>query len=324
LGHDKCSRSTEQNYQDNFILDYQPILNEIHEEVLPVISNGKIADYIPKLSSVPLEKFGMAVHTLDGELYKVGDAQENFSIQSISKAYTVPLALKFTGEKTILDRVGREPSGTPFNSLVQLEYENGTPRNPFINAGALVLVDILLSYSKNAAQNTLEFARKCANNDMVDFDSEVAASEKRTGYRNAALANFLKSCGNLDNDVQEVLDTYYLQCSLQMNCLDLAKSFLFLANHGTSPWSGKQILTKSQAKRVNSLMLTCGTYDAVGDFAYRVGLPGKSGVGGGIIALIPEKLCVSVWSPGLNSNGNSLAGTLALELFTTKTGMSIF
>ena len=305
-------------------MDYQQILEEIHTEVKPVITQGKVADYIPKLAAVPLNKFGMAVQTLDGKLFSVGDADEYFSIQSISKAHTLILALQFVGENNLLKRVGREPSGNPFNSLVQLEYENGIPRNPFINAGAMVLVDIILSHSKDAVQTILKFVRDRSNNQNIDFDKEVAASEKSTGFRNAALANFLKSYGNLENDVEDVLDIYFSQCSLSMNCIDLARSFMILANHGLSPWSGKQIISKSQAKRINSLMLTCGTYDAVGDFAYRVGLPGKRGVGGGIVALIPGRLCVAVWSPGLNSSGNSLAGTQALELFTTKTGKSIF
>ena len=305
-------------------MEYQQILEEIHEEVKPFIELGKVADYIPKLAAVPKNKFGMAVQTLDGKLFTIGDAHEHFSIQSISKAYTLTLALQFAGEETLWKRVGREPSGNPFNSLVQLEYENGIPRNPFINAGALVLVDVILSHSKDAGQTILNFVRERSDNPDIHFDMEVAASEKSTGFRNAALANFLKSYGNLHNKVEDVLDTYFLQCSLHMNCIDLARSFLVLANHGLSPWSGQQIVTKSQAKRINSLMLTCGTYDAVGDFAYRVGLPGKSGIGGGIAAFIPGRLCATVWSPGLNSNGNSLAGTLALELFTTKTGMSIF
>ncbi len=305
-------------------MDIKAILKEIHKEVQPVIPDGMVADYIPKLAAVPKEKFGMAVQTLDGDLFTIGDARENFSIQSISKAYTLTLALQFIGENRLWKRVGREPSGNPFNSLVQLEYENGIPRNPFINAGALVIVDIILSNSKNLKQSLLNFVRQRSDNPEIKFDAEVAASEKETGYRNSALANFLKSYGNLENDVDAVLNAYFLQCSLSMNCVDLAKSFMMLANHGLSPWSGKQILTSSQAKRINSLMLTCGTYDAVGDFAYRVGLPGKSGIGGGITAFIPGKLSVCVWSPGLNSHGNSLAGTLALELFTTKTGMSIF
>ncbi len=305
-------------------MDFKSILHEIQTEVSPVIPEGQVANYIPKLAAVSRDKFGMVVQTLDGEMYTIGNAKEYFSIQSISKAYTLTLALQFVGEKNLWKRVGREPSGNPFNSLVQLEYENGIPRNPFINAGALILVDIILSHSKDAGQTILDFVRARADNPKIDYDIEVAESEKSTGFRNAALANFLKSYGNLENSVEDVLDTYFLQCSLSMNCIDLARSFMILANHGKSPWSGKEVLTKSQAKRINSLMLTCGTYDAVGDFAYRVGLPGKSGIGGGIAAFIPEKLSVAVWSPGLNSSGNSLAGTLALELFTTKTGMSIF
>lgn len=305
-------------------MDYQQILEEIHTEVKPIIGQGKVADYIPKLATVPLNKFGMAVQTLDGKLFSVGDADEYFSIQSISKVYTLILALQFVGENNLFKRIGREPSGNPFNSLVQLEYENGIPRNPFINAGAMVLVDIILSHSKNAWQTILKFARDRSDNQDINFDKEVAASEKSIGFRNAALANFLKSYRNLENDVENVLDIYFSQCSLSMNCIDLTRSFMILANHGLSPWSGKQIITMSQAKRISSLMLTCGTYDAVGDFAYRVGLPGKSGVGGGIVAFLPGRLCVAVWSPGLNSSGNSLAGTHALELFTTKTGMSIF
>ena len=280
-------------------MDYQQILEEIHTEVKPVITQGKVADYIPKLAAVPLNKFGMAVQTLDGKLFSVGDADEYFSIQSISKAHTLILALQFVGENNLLKRVGREPSGNPFNSLVQLEYENGIPRNPFINAGAMVLVDIILSHSKDAVQTILKFVRDRSNNQNIDFDKEVAASEKSTGFRNAALANFLKSYGNLENDVEDVLDIYFSQCSLSMNCIDLARSFMILANHGLSPWSGKQIISKSQAKRINSLMLTCGTYDAVGDFAYRVGLPGKRGVGGGSVWLSGRPASIPVEIPWL-------------------------
>jgi glutaminase len=310
------------NNADN--MNYQNILDEISNEVKQLITKGRVADYIPKLAGVPLNKFGMAVQTLAGETYSAGDAEEDFSIQSISKIYCLTLALQFAGEEEIWRRIGRDPSGNSFNSLIQLEYEYGIPRNPLINAGALVLVDIILSHLKDAEHRILEFVREQSNNNNINFDMEVAASEKSAGYRNAALANFLKSFHNLDNKVEDVLQTYFLLCSLCMNCIDLAKSFLIFANHGLSPWSGKQILTKSQAKRINALMLTCGTYDTVGDFAYRVGLPGKSGVGGGIVALLPGRLSVTVWSPGLNASGNSLAGIKALELFSTKTGMSIF
>jgi glutaminase len=305
-------------------VDYQKILEEIFEEIKPFINKGKIADYIPILARVPLERFGMAVQVLKGNTFFVGDALESFSIQSISKAYTLILALQLIGEGNLLKRIGREPSGNSFNSLVQLEYENGIPRNPFVNAGALVLADIIISHTKDADQTILDFVRDLSDNQNIHVDVKVAESEKQTGFRNAALANFLKSYGNLENDVETVLDVYFHQCALSMSCVDLCKSFSTLANHGQSPLSGKQILTPSQAKRINALMLTCGTYDAVGDFAYRVGLPGKSGVGGGIAAFIPGRLSITAWSPGLNKSGNSLAGTLALEWFTTKTGMSIF
>lgn len=304
-------------------MDYQGLIDEIAVEVRPVLSEGRVADYIPVLASVSKEKFGMAVLTIDGGLYCTGDAMESFSIQSISKVYTLTLALTFVGE-SLWRRVGREPSGTAFNSLVQLEQEQGIPRNPFINAGAIVLADVVRAKEADAKGALLAFVRERANNRNIRFDDDVARSEAITGYRNRALANFIKSFGNLDHSVDQVLDLYFHQCAIAMSCVDLARSVLFLANQGRCPWTAKQILTPSLTKRVNATMLTCGTYDAAGDFAYRVGIPGKSGVGGGIVALIPDRLAVAVWSPGLNEKGNSLAGTLALELLTTKTRISIF
>ncbi len=304
-------------------MNYQRVLDEIIEEVRPCLEEGAVADYIPMLAAVPKSKFGMAVQTTDGQSFRAGDADENFSVQSISKVYTLTLALKYEGD-ALWQRVGREPSGTPFNSLVQLEYENGIPRNPFINAGAIVIADIVRSRAPDCRQTLLDFVRARSDNPSIECDPDVARSERQHGYRNAALANFIKSFGNLENDVEDVLDFYFYQCSLSMSCLDLAKAVAYLANGGRCPWSGEQVLSASQAKRINAVMLTCGTYDAVGDFAFRVGMPGKSGVGGGIVAVIPGRLSVAVWSPGLNPKGNSLAGTQALELFTTKTGISIF
>lgn len=304
-------------------MDYQAVIDEIREETRQVLSEGRVADYIPALASADKRKFGMAVQTIDGGLYYTGDARENFSIQSISKVYTLTLALTTIGER-LWRRVGREPSGTAFNSLVQLEQEQGIPRNPFINAGAIVVADIICANQANAKDALLSFVRKCADNPDIAFDDDVARSEALTGYRNRALANFIKSFDNLEGDVDAVLDFYFHQCAIAMTCVDLARSTLFLAGQGKCPWTGDRVLTPSLTKRVNAAMLTCGTYDAAGDFAYRVGMPGKSGVGGGIVALIPNRLSVAVWSPGLNEKGNSLAGTLALELFTTKTGISIF
>ncbi|MBT3338683.1 MAG: glutaminase [Anaerolineae bacterium] len=310
-------------------MNYSEILKEIYAEVQPLLTQGQVADYIPELAHIPPTKFGMAILTSEGEQFQIGEASEKFSIQSISKLFTLTLAMRLEGD-AIWQRIGREPSGTAFNSLVQLEYENGIPRNPFINAGALVVTDMILSHAcppgglDNAHETVLDFLRKLAQNAEIGFDLDVARSERSTGYRNIALANFIKSFGNLRNEPDKVLDAYFHHCSIAMTCSDLARAGLFLANKGRLPWNDEEIIKPNQAKYIKSLMLTCGTYDSVGDFAYRVGLPGKSGVGGGILAVMPGEFSVCVWSPRLNENGNSLAGTKALELLTTLTGISVF
>jgi glutaminase len=303
--------------------DYQEILETIHAEVRPLLRKGKVAGYIPELSKVSPDQFGMAVYGLDGRTWSVGDAATKFSLQSITKLFALALAFAREGD-AIWQRVGREPSGNPFNSLVQLEYERGIPRNPFINAGALVITDILASRYVQAEIAVLQFAQQLADNQRIDFDFAVAQSEERTANRNAAIAYFMKDFGNLHNAVETVIGAYCRQCSITMTCEELAKAGAFLAAHGTIPWSGAKILDASPSKRLNALMLTCGTYDAAGDFAYQVGLPAKSGVGGGILALLPGEASVAVWSPGLDAAGNSLAGTYALERFTTLTARSIF
>jgi len=304
-------------------MSFQAVLEEIHQEIQPFLDEGEVADYIPELSRQSPHRFGMAVQTIDRKVFSVGDAREKFSIQSISKVFALTLAMKLKGEG-LWRRTGREPSGNPFNSLVQLEYENGIPRNPFINAGALVVTDVIASCMGDACQGMVEFVRRLSGQADVDFDLTVAQSERACGHLNIALANFLKSFGNLENDPDLVIDAYFHHCSLSMSCVELSSACLYLANGGVSPVSEELITTTSQTKYINSLLLTCGTYDAVGDFAYRVGLPGKSGVGGGIVAVMPGQFSVCVWSPGLDLHGNSLAGVKALELFTTKTGLSIF
>lgn len=305
------------------IMNYQAILEDIYQEVRPLIGKGKVADYIPALARVRPDQFAMTVVTLDGKEYIVGNAESRFSIQSISKVYTLAQVFSKQGD-AIWQRVGREPSGNPFNSLVQLEHEYGFPRNPFINAGALVITDMLLEEFNDPHKEVLKFIRTLTGNSTIDFDNEVAASERKNGHLNASVVNFLKSHHNIKGDVEEVLELYFHHCSVNMNVRELAHSFLFLANHGIIPDKNEIILSKSQAKRLNALMLTCGMYDEAGDFAFRVGLPGKSGVGGGIAAIIPGELSVAVWSPALNEKGNTLAGMQALELFTTKTGISVF
>ena len=303
--------------------DYPQILDDIAAEVRPHRGAGRVADYIPALAAEPRERFGRAVAGIDGQEFGVGDCDLRFSVQSISKVFTLTLALRALGAG-LWDRIGREPSGNPFNSLVQLEYEHGIPRNPFINAGALVVIDCLMDACADPKAAILEFVRETAGSDDIDFDRDVAASEAEWGFRNRALANFLKSFGNLRNDVDGVLDIYFHHCALAMSCRELARAFQHLSNRGISPRTGAVVTTPRQTKRINSLMLTCGLYDAVGNFAFRVGIPGKSGVGGGIAAVIPGALATCVYSPGLDESGNSLCGTLALELFTTRTAISIF
>ncbi|SDD00991.1 glutaminase [Williamwhitmania taraxaci] len=304
-------------------MDYQRLLDEIYVEVKPLLAKGKVADYIPALAEVNPSSFGMAVVTLDGSVFSVGDAYNPFSIQSISKVFNLVLAFSRLGD-AIWDRVGREPSGNAFNSLLQLEYEAGIPRNPFINAGAIVVADMLCELYPNAEDDLIRFVREVANNPEINYDLRVAQSERETGNRNFALGYFMKSFGNIHMPIERVMDFYFKQCSMSMNCVDLGRSFLMLANHGIVSHSGERVLTVSQTKRLSSLLLTSGLYNEAGEFAFRVGLPAKSGVGGGIAAIIPQKLSVVVWSPGLNTYGNSLAGIQALELFTTKSGISIF
>ena len=283
---------------------------------------GRVADYIPALATVDPDAFGMALATVEGEIYGVGDCERPFSIQSISKLFTLALVLAEGGDG-LWQGVGREPSGNPFNSLVQLEVEQGIPRNPFINAGALVVTDRLQTRTGDAAEAVLAFLRAESGNPRVQTDPQVAASEAEYGHRNAALAHFIASYGNLYNPVPDVLAEYYAHCSITATCRDLALAGRFLARHGLRA-DGSRFLSRSEAKRVNAVMLTCGTYDAAGEFAYRVGLPGKSGVGGGILAIIPGRAAVCAWSPALDQAGNSVAALAALDTFTTASGLSIF
>jgi glutaminase len=308
------------------MLTYQDVLNDIYQKIEPILNEGKVADYIPALAQVNPEQFAMSITLFNGSSYHVGCSDEKFSIQSISKVFTFTKALSIYS-KDLYERVGKEPSGNPFNSLVQLEYENGIPRNPFINAGAIVVTDTLINKYKTLDATYGEvsgFIKEISDNKNIDFDENVWLSEIKHGHRNLALANLMKSFNNLDNNVDDVVKTYFKHCSITMSTKELSRAMLFLANHGTDPITNKKFITSSQTKRINSVMLTCGHYDASGDFAYHVGLPGKSGVGGGIVAVVPNVMSIAVFSPRLNSWGNSLAGTKALEIFTTKTNLSIF
>lgn len=302
----------------------QELLSHILYQVRPLIGKGKVADYIPALACISNDKLGIAIYTNDGEVIKAGDADEAFSIQSISKALSLTLAMQLYQPDEIWSRVGKEPSGQAFNSMIQLEVEQGIPRNPFINAGAIVVADMLQSRLAAPRQRLLDFTRKLSGDTHIVYDKVVAASEMQHSDRNAAIAYLMRSFGNFDNEVIPVLNNYFHACALKMSCVDLAKTFSYLANKGQSVHTGKQIIQPNQTKRLNALLATCGLYDGAGEFAFRVGMPGKSGVGGGIVAVIPGEMSIAVWSPELDKSGNSLAGTAALEMLSTELGRSIF
>lgn len=301
----------------------QTLLNEILDEVRPLIGQGKVANYIPALGGVRPDQLGIAVYGNNGEMHCAGDATTLFSIQSISKVFSLVQAIGHSGED-IWQRLGHEPSGQPFNSLVQLEFEQGRPRNPFINAGALVICDINQSRFAAPALSMRDFVRRLCGNPLIVSDSKVAESEYEHRSRNAAAAYLMKSFGNFQGDVETVLRSYFHHCALSMSCIDLARAFGFLANQGYCVHSGTQVLSARQTKQVNSIMATSGLYDEAGNFAYRVGLPGKSGVGGGIVAVVPGRFSVCVWSPELNAAGNSLVGMAALEKLTQRIEWSVF
>lgn len=304
-------------------VNYQAILDYIAEAVEPSFGKGKVADYIPALASVQPRKFGMTVQTIDGQRFSIGDTQEAFSIQSISKLFVLQLVMSHLGDM-VWTRVGKEPSGDRFNSLMKLEIEHGVPRNPFINAGAIATVDLLMGLKGDARYRIRNYLRYLAMDDSIDVNETVMKSEIEHAHINRAMANLMKAYGNIDNDIEELISTYCYQCALEMSCEDLAVAGLPLASGGYSTLQGDAMLSASQIKRINAVMLTCGMYDSVGSFAYRVGLPAKSGVGGGILAIIPGKMSIAVWSPELDACGNSYVGTQALELFSSMTHTSIF
>ena len=304
-------------------MDYQKIFSEIHAELEKIDDPGIVASYIPELGNVDPIKFGVHLTTVDDQHFGFGDSNEKFSIQSISKVLSLVMAYQLEHENLWL-RVGVEPPGTPFNSLLQLEYDAGIPRNPLINAGALVICDILVGKLNNPKVDFLEFVRKLAGNVNINYNSQVAESEKATSFRNAAAINLIKSFGNIKNDVNAILDLYAHLCSIEMTCKELSRTFMFFATDGIAPYSQERVISVSKSKRLNAMMQLCGFYDQAGEFSFKVGLPGKSGVGGGIVAILPDQYTIAVWSPKLNTKGNSYKGLKFLEMFTTKTGYSIF
>ncbi len=306
--------------------ELRTILDDIAADMAAEINRGAVADYIPPLACVSPDHFAMSIVDIDGNTTSAGDTDIPFSIQSISKVFSLTMALDSVGE-ALWSRVGREPSGSPFNSIVQLESEQGIPRNPFINSGAIVVTDALLGSHKpkSLPDAYLKFMRQITEDDTVHIDQDIAKSEQETGFRNFALGNYMRAFENIKHPVDVTLQTYFQFCSLSMTCLQLAKAGRYLISGGRLHCNTPQtILSGERTRRILALMMMCGHYDGSGEFAYRVGLPGKSGVSGGILAIAPGVASIAVWSPGLNERGNSKLGTMALERLVQKTGWSVF
>ncbi|MFN3998977.1 glutaminase [Algoriphagus sp.] len=304
-------------------MNYQQLIDEVYNEVKSANPRGKVADYIPELAKVDGEKFGIALVDLKGNVFGAGDFEEPFSIQSISKVHALTMVAHIFQSK-LWSRVNVEPSGNPFNSIAQLEFEKGIPRNPFINAGALVITDALTSKFDDPIAEVSKFINELVGKDCIKINQEVMDSELKHSERNIALGYFLKAYENFDNEVEDVVKTYVAHCAMEMSCVDLARSISFLANDGYSIYAKREIVPESYTRRINALMLTCGFYDEAGEYAFRVGLPGKSGVGGGVAAVMPHKFSIAVWSPELNEKGNSVKSIMALELLTDKLKFSLF
>ncbi|WP_170330084.1 glutaminase [Ruegeria arenilitoris] len=307
------------------IAKIQSALDDIASRMAGESDRGEVASYIPELSRVPLNQFGIAVAPLNGPPIFAGDADVPFSIQSISKVFALVVALGHVGA-TLWRRVGREPSGDPFNSIVQLEFERGKPRNPFINPGAIVVSDVILEHESGefGRHPVLELCRRLADAPDISVDEEVFASEVKTGDRNRALAYFMLAEGNIKGEVKKVTESYFRQCSIAMTCRQLAEATRFLASGGEGPDAEIAGVTPERTRRINALMMTCGCYDASGEVAFRIGLPCKSGVGGGVVAIAPSVGSIVAWSPGLDEKGNSVLALKAIEELAHGLGWSVF
>ncbi len=289
-------------------------------------AQGKSASYIPELSKVNPKQLGVVTVNIDGECWYSGDYQSNFTIQSISKVATLILAVMDRGEEYVFSKVGMEPTGDRFNSIIKLEtMRTAKPFNPLINAGAIAVTSMIAGQNTEDKLNRLiGFVKGLCHNNKIWFDEEVYKSESATGYRNRALANFMKDAGIIEGDVEEVLDLYFKQCSIKVNAVDIAMMGAVLAGDGVSPITGDKLMPRSIARLVKTFMVTCGMYDASGEFAVRVGLPAKSGVGGGIMATVPGRMGIGVFGPALDDKGNSAGGIKVLEYISNKLDLSIF
>ena len=287
---------------------------------------GNLASYIPALLRANPDDLGIAIVDLQGRKYFAGEYDKKFTIQSISKIVSLILALGDNGRENVFSKVNVEPTGDEFNSIVNLEKKDQKkPYNPMINAGAIVTTSLI--YGENQEdkfQRILDFIRKATNNPNVGFNEEVYISEKETGNRNRALAYFMKSNGMLDGNIEEILDLYFRQCSIEATAMDMAMFGSVLANDGITPWSNERLISRENCRIVKTIMVTCGMYDASGEFAVHVGIPAKSGVGGGILATVPRRFGIGIYGPALDKKGNSIGGTHVLKDLSEELELSIF
>lgn len=287
---------------------------------------GETANYIPELEKADVNDLGVYLIGLDGQEYGAGNYEKKFTIQSISKVLVLTLALMDNGADKVFDKIGVEATGDPFNSIVRLEVKNlQKPLNPMINAGAIATTSLILGENKQEKMNRImAFTRLASGNPGIKINEEVYTSESKTGDRNRSLAYFMKSCGTIDGNVEELVDIYFRQCAMEMTCKDLARIGTLYANKGVSPLTGEQIIPREICRIVMGIMMTCGLYDASGEFAVNVGIPSKSGVGGGILSAVPGKIGIGVYGPALDQKGNTIGGIEILKYLSKELELSIF
>ncbi|WP_026895957.1 glutaminase A [Clostridiisalibacter paucivorans] len=304
----------------------ESLLNRLVEKNRELTHKGNVATYIPMLGRANPRELGICVLDIGDNKYVAGDYKQKFTIQSISKIISLMIALSDNGEEKVFNKVGMEPTGDPFNSIIKLEtVYPSKPLNPMINAGAIVISSMIKGKDSNEKfHRLLEFIREISGNNSLNVDNEVYLSEKKTGDRNRAMAYFMKSQGVIEGDVEEVLDIYFKQCSIKVDCEDIANIGLFLANEGMLNKSNKQIISPHIARIIKTFMVTCGMYDESGEFAIKVGIPAKSGVGGGILASVPYRMGIGIYGPSLNKKGNSIGGYGLIKDLSTELDLSIF
>ncbi|KXZ39285.1 L-glutaminase [Alkalithermobacter thermoalcaliphilus JW-YL-7 = DSM 7308] len=304
----------------------QDLLEKIIQENRKYTEKGNLATYIPELTKANKNDLAICVIDIENNVYKAGDYEKKFTIQSVSKPITLALALIDNGKENVFAKVGMEPSGDPFNSIMKLEtVKPSIPYNPMINAGAIVITSMIKGKDNDEKlERMLNFFRSLSCNPTLNINEDVYNSEKRTGDRNRAIAYLLKSEGIIDGDVEEILDLYFKQCSIEVTVEDLARMGANLATYGFDMLHRQRIIPEDIARTVKTFMVTCGMYDASGEFAINVGIPSKSGVGGGIMSSVPKKMGIGVFGPALDKKGNSIAGIRVLKDISKQLSLSIF